>query len=289
MDNRLEQGAPLLPCRAIAAPGLRVIGVDLHQGAVGAGEGGDAHRRDLPVGRVVDRDERNRVALSQIAEDRLQSHGIAIQIGDHEDERARGQTRGRAPQRAAETVDGGIQLGTGHGEGAQQLPERAATARGTKVLESGRWVAEDQTADPVVEPTGRPADQGRRTGRLHRLEGPARTEGHMRTLVDTEHHRAFALLAEDLHVRLVGAGRHLPIHVADVVALAILAHLLEVDPGAAEDRGIESGEGRVDQMMGGQPERMGLMAQLQQVVETGIEAHRTATDVRGWPPGSGVG
>ena len=102
------------------------------------------------------------------------------------------------------------------------------------MLQSGQWIAEHQSADPVVEPARRPADQRRRARRLHRLEGAACAEVHVRPLVDTEHHRTFAFLAEDLQVRFVGARRDLPVHVADVVALAVFAHLLEVDPRAPE-------------------------------------------------------
>ena len=43
--------------------------------------------------------------------------------------------------------------------------------------------------------------------------------------IDKEHHRQFAFLLVDLHIRLVMTRSHIPVDVADVIARFILAHL----------------------------------------------------------------
>src|SRR6056297_2006394 len=116
------------------------------------------------------------------------------------------------------------------------------------MLESLGRVAEGHATDTIVEPAGGPADQCGSPCRLHRFEGAARAEGHVWAAIDTEHDAALALLAKHLQVRLIGARRDLPIHVTDVVALAVLPHFLEVDTSAPEHRGVESGKGGIDQV-----------------------------------------
>ncbi len=119
------------------------------------------------------------------------------------------------------------------------------------MLEPRRHVAEGQAAHAVVEAAGGPPDEGGGAGRLHGFEGAAGAEAHVGPFVDAQDDGALALFAEDLEMGLVGAGGDFPVHVADVVTLAVLAHFFEVDPGAPKHGGVEPGEGRADQVVRG--------------------------------------
>src|SRR5690606_29753161 len=56
--------------------------------------------------------------------------------------------------------------------------------------------------------------------------------------VEQEQHRQFPLLHELLDVGAARARGHVPVDGPRVVALDELAHLVELDPGAAESRGV---------------------------------------------------
>ena len=68
-----------------------------------------------------------------------------------------------------------------------------------------------------------------RFSRSPRAEPPGRRH------VDDQQHGHLALLAEQLHVRLVHARRDVPVDEPDVVAGDVRAHLLERDAAALED------------------------------------------------------
>ena len=245
--------ATLLPGLAVGGAGLAVIGVDDDQPAVGTTEADLAHRWDLwsagsSTGisttelrclRLPSTDSRSRASRLKSAMTK-----ISDPVGRPRVARFNAPARQSIEALAAEP---------GRVSARNSCQSARRPRAGRKCCKPCR-VAEGHAADAVLQPARGPADQGRRARRLHRFEGSAGAKGHVRPAVDAEHHAALALFAKNLQVRLVDACRDLPVHVADIVALAVLAHLLEVDASAPKHRGIESCEGRVDEMVGGDAE-----------------------------------
>jgi hypothetical protein len=96
-------------------------------------------------------------------------------------------------------------------------------------------IGEDDEADTVVVLDGAEGQERRDLrDRLH-LGPPGGAEPLGSGEIDEEHHRHLALFGEDLHVRLVHAGRDVPVDEADVIPRLVLAHLAEGHAAALED------------------------------------------------------
>ncbi len=268
-----------LPLLTVAFPRGAVGGVHLEQVSAGIAEQHRAHVGQLPVGRVVHRHQHHRMVLAELGEGLFELLGVAVEVGDDEHQSAGTDALACLVQDARQVVGamGGIALLGLGGECAEQAPQGAPVLGGAEIVVLAAWVAEEHATHPVVQVVGGPAEQCRGLGRLDRLEGATGAEIHVRPPVHAEQDAALALFAEHLQVGLAGAGGDLPVHIADVVTLVVLAYLLEVESLAAEHRGVEAGEGGVHQVMGGHAQGVGLVAQLQQVVEYGLQAHGDVT------------
>jgi hypothetical protein len=91
--------------------------------------------------------------------------------------------------------------------------------------------------------------------------------------------RPVALLGVDAHVRLPGACGHLPVHVADVIAGQVAAHLLEVQPTPAQPRRVAAREDRVHRLA--RQEREPLRLELKLAQDPQVCVHRVRAPGRG--------
>jgi hypothetical protein len=82
--------------------------------------------------------------------------------------------------------------------------------------------------------------------RLGDLEAAARAETHRRAAIHHQMHQRLTFLAVDFQMSASGARGGAPVHVADVVAGAVQARLLEVEPAAEPARGPVAGMVVVD-------------------------------------------
>jgi hypothetical protein len=111
---------------------------------------------------------------------------------------------------------------------------------------------------------------GREPRRDDRLESTAAGEEHARAEVRQHDDRALALLVEQLHVRMPGAGRDAPVHVADVVAGLIVARLPIIHAAPAQPRAVSARQRRARRQRPRRPQSGGLPAQRDQVF--GVDA-----------------
>ena len=123
----------------------------------------------------------------------------------------------------------------------------APLARGHVVLD---LVGEEHERHLVVVADRREGEHRGDFGRDLPLGLRRRAEVTRGAQVDDQHDRQFALLAELLHERTPGARGHVPVDRADLVAGHVLAHLLEVDAAALEDRVVLPGEGLLGEPLG---------------------------------------
>ena len=123
-------------------------------------------------------------------------------------------------------------------------------------------IGEDQEPDPIVG-LDRGVGEQRRDLRRHLvLELRAGAERPRGADVDHQHHGQLALLAVHLDERVPHARRDLPVDVADVVARAVLAHLLELHAPPFEGAFVLAGEDVVDHPLGADLDRLDLGEQL---------------------------
>ena len=87
--------------------------------------------------------------------------------------------------------------------------------------------AEENDTHLVVVLDGRKRQDGCQFGRQVTLRLALRAEVVGTRHVDEQHHRHLTLFLEDLDERFVEAGGDIPVDVADVVAVLVLAHLAE--------------------------------------------------------------
>ena len=97
-------------------------------------------------------------------------------------------------------------------------------------------VGEEDYADLVVVLNGREGERGRNLGHHVTLELLDGTEVETATDVNQQHNRQLAFLLEDLDVRLSKASRHVPLDVANIVAVLVLAHFGESHAAPLEGR-----------------------------------------------------
>ncbi len=108
-------------------------------------------------------------------------------------------------------------------------------------------VGEDDEPDLVVVLDGAEGEEGADLhGQLplHPLAGAEVSRG---AHVNHQHHRQLPLLLEDLHEGGAAPGRDVPVDVADVVAVLVLADLGEAHAAPLEHRVVLAGEDLVDQ------------------------------------------
>ena len=97
-------------------------------------------------------------------------------------------------------------------------------------------VGEDQQADAVVVGGGREAEHGGQLGCQFTLELLHRPEVLRGAGINDQHDRQLALLDVAFHVYLAGAGGHVPVDGADLVAGLVGTNFLELHAPPLENR-----------------------------------------------------
>ena len=103
-------------------------------------------------------------------------------------------------------------------------------------------VVEDDRADAILLLQHPPRRQRRSLGGSDRFQVSLRTEKHRASLVYDQQDAAFPLLGVDTGMRLARADGNLPIDATDVIARQVTPDLFEIEPSAAQARGMPTRE-----------------------------------------------
>ena len=114
----------------------------------------------------------------------------------------------------------------------------------------------------------------RRLGRDHRFHFPAGTEEHRPALVDQQPHRAFALLAKQLDMRLSRSRGDAPVHIARIITRLIDAGFIELHATSAKSRQMSTAASRQHLAARGHVQALGLITHGDQFAEVDPRAIR---------------
>jgi hypothetical protein len=201
---------------------------------------GVLHRHQADVGqvhleRVEQAHRRHLVALRELAEGAFPARR-ADEVGDDEDRRAALDRALRRQQQLAQVGRAAGALGRARRHPLQQVEDvDAAAARRQHGVDV---VAVEEGADAVAvarEQARQHGDELARDGALGEAVG---AEVDARREVDQEPRRELAVLGELAHVRRLQPRRDVPVDVADVVVVLVLAQVGEVEAGAAHQRAV---------------------------------------------------
>ena len=128
----------------------------------------------------------------------------------------------------------------------QDLQHRRAAAPRPELGQPA--IVEHDGADAIACAKDAPGADRRGLGGRDRLHRPPAAEEHRQPLVDDQQRLPVALLVEDPDMRLLQPRGHLPVDRADVVARAIVADLLEVQPTAPHARREAAGQQAVHRL-----------------------------------------
>ena len=165
---------------------------------------------------------------------------------------ARGSRRRRRPERAASSPGrraraprAACPLPAGGRSRSRRSVSRSAR-RPCRGRSTTRLGSERDRAEPVPAPRRRVADRDRNALGDVRLPPVGRSERHRRRRIEHEPGDEHALGQLDAHVRLAGAGGHVPFDPADVVARLVRTDLPELAADSRERRAIVAGQQAVD-------------------------------------------
>ena len=130
----------------------------------------------------------------------------------------------------------GRRLGGPRGHALQQLED--VDAAGARRQHGVDAVAVEQRADAVAAASEKPREQRHELRRDVALLDVARTEIDRRTQVEQQPGGDFALLVVLANIGNLEASRDVPVDVADVVVVLILAQIGEIEPVASEQRAV---------------------------------------------------
>jgi hypothetical protein len=215
---------------------LRIVGVDEELLArLRVAEQEQPQVGKLALQRVVQPHRDDFVAHRQLAEPRRPA-GRADEVRDDEHYRAARHGVGAGEQELGELgLSGRGQRRPGL-HAVQDLQHLAPAAPRRDHGVDARAV--EQRADAVAAAGQQPREQRNELRRHRLLLGFARAEVDRSREVDQEPGRDLAILVELAHVRRLQPRRHVPVDVAYVVAILVLAQVGEVEAEAAEQRPI---------------------------------------------------
>ena len=251
------EGVDARPGQALAQRGLAPLGGGLEAlakaGVVGVDEqllaglgiahGDQADVRQVHLQRVEQAHRGHLVAQRQLAE-RLLPAGRADEIGDHEDARAALDLALAGDEQVAQVGRAGRRFGRPRRHPLQQLQHvDAAAARRQDGVDLG---AVEQGADPVAVAGEQPRQHGDEVAGDAPLGEAVGAEVDARREVDQEPGRELAVFGELAHVGLLQPGGDVPVDVADVVVMLVLAQVGQVEAGAAHQGAVVALEQAVE-------------------------------------------
>ena len=203
-------------------PGLRI----LHHEQAEVGQ--------LHLQRIVQPHRDHLVALRELAE-RLRPAGTADEVGDDEDERAPRHDLERRAEQLAQ-----VRVAPSRALRPATSCDAGCAARGARPLRGGIMastrVAVEQRADAVAMPREQARQHGDEIGRDARASSPRSEPKSTRAQVEQKPRGHFAIFVVLAHVRRLQPRSHVPVDVADIVVVLVLAQVGEVEAEAAKQR-----------------------------------------------------
>ena len=198
---------------------------------------GIAHRHQADVGQVhLERIDRRTAVTSwrvrELAERRVPARR-ADEVGDDEDAAAALDDALAGPQQVAQVRSRPAALAAGRGRHALQQVQhvQAAAARRQHGVDLG---AVEQGADAVAVPREQPRQHADELARDLALGEPVEPKSTLALRSTRNQARELAVLGELAHVGLLQARGDVPVDVAHVVVVLVLAQVGQVEAGAAK-------------------------------------------------------